>query len=63
MILGNFEDLPRRIASDKVLHDAAFDIAKNNKCLGYQHRLVSMVLKIFDKKSATHANNSDTSAT
>ena len=29
MAYGNFKDLPRRTASDKVLLDKAFNIAKN----------------------------------
>ena len=28
---GDFKDLPRRTASDKVLYDKAFNIAKNQK--------------------------------
>ena len=37
-------------ASDKVLRDKAFSIAKNPKYDGYQRRLASMVHKCFDKK-------------
>ena len=33
---GNFKDLKRRTASDKVLRHKAFDIAKNPKYDGYQ---------------------------
>ena len=36
MTYGDFEDLNRRTASDKVLHDKAFDIAKKLKYDGYQ---------------------------
>ena len=39
MAYGNFKDLPRKTASDKVLHDQAFNIAKN-------------LYKFFDKKSS-----------
>ena len=46
---GDFKDLPRRIASHKVLHDKAFDIAKNPKNNGYQCGLASMVYKFFGK--------------
>ena len=46
---GNFKDLKRRTASDKVLRDKAFDIAKNPKYDGYQLGLASMVYKFFDK--------------
>ena len=31
MAYGNFKDLPRRTASDKVLLDKAFNIAKNSE--------------------------------
>ena len=31
----NFKDLTRRIASDEILHNKAFNIAKNPKCDGY----------------------------
>ena len=36
MALGDFKDLPRRTASDKVLRDKAFNIAKNSKYGGFQ---------------------------
>ena len=48
---GDFKDLARRTASDKVLRDKAFNIAKNPKYDGYQRGLASMVYKFFDKKS------------
>ena len=48
----DFIDLPRKTASDKVLCDKAFNIAKYWKYDGYQHRLASMVYKFFDKKSS-----------
>ena len=47
---GNFKDLPRRTAYDKVLCDKAFNIAKNQKYEVYQCRLASLVYKLFDKK-------------
>ena len=49
---GDFKDLARRIASDKVLRDKAFNFAKNAKYDGYQKEIASMVYKFFDKKSA-----------
>ena len=52
MAYGDFKDLERRTASDKVLRDKAFNIAKNPKYDGYQRGLTSMVYKFFDKKSA-----------
>ena len=59
---GDFKDLARRAASDKVLIDKAFNIAKNPKYDGYQRGNASMVYKFFDKNSKgsgvnTHANN------
>ena len=51
MSYGGFKDLKRRTASDKILRDKAFDIAKNPKYVGYQRGLASMVYKCFDKKS------------
>ena len=51
MAYGDFKDLARRTASDKVLRDKAFNIAKNPKYDGYQRGLASMVYNFFDKKS------------
>ena len=36
MTYGDFKELPRRTASDEVLRDKAFNIAKNPKYDGYQ---------------------------
>ena len=52
MAYGDFKDLARRTASDKVLRDKAFNIDKNAKYDGYQRGLASMVYQLFDKKSA-----------
>ena len=46
-----FKDLPKRTAADKVLRNKAFKIASDQKYDGYQRGLVSMVYKLFDKKS------------
>ena len=51
MAYGDFKDLTRKIASDKVLRDKAFNITKNPKYDGYQRDLASMVYKLFDQKS------------
>ena len=63
MAYGNFKDLTRRIASDKILGDKAFNIAKNMKYDGYQRGLVSIIYKFFDKKASgsgvTNENMSD----
>ena len=52
MVYGDFKDLTKRTTSDKILHDKAFNIAKNPKCDGYQRRLALMVFKLFDKKTS-----------
>ena len=51
MACGDFEDLAKKTASDKVLRDKAFNILKNPKYDGCQRGLAYMVYKIFDKKS------------
>ena len=47
MAYGDFNDLARRIAFDKVLKDKAFNIAKNPKYDGYQKGLASIVYRSF----------------
>ena len=51
MVYGVLKYLAKRTASDKVLRDKAFNIAKNPKYDGYQRGLASMVYKLFDRKS------------
>ena len=51
MAYGNFKDLPKRTAAEKVLRDKALKIASDQKYDGYQRGLASMVYKFFDKKS------------
>ena len=48
--IGVFKDLTRRTASDKILRDKVFNIAKNPKYDGYRRGLGSMVYRFFDKK-------------
>ena len=50
MAYGDFKELAKRTASDKVLRYKAFNIAKNAKFDGCQRGLASMVYKFFDKK-------------
>ena len=62
MAYGDFKHLSRRTASDKILRDKAFNIAKNPNYDGYQRGLASVVYKFFDKTSAgsgvnMHVNN------
>ena len=49
---GDFKDLPKRTAADKVLRNKTFNIAKVPKYDGYQRGLASMVYKFFDEKTA-----------
>ena len=46
---GDFKDSTRRIASDKILRDKAFNIAKNWKYDEYQRGPPSVVYKVFGK--------------
>ena len=51
MTYGDFKDLTRTTASDKILLDKALNIAENSKYDGYQRGLASMIYKLFDKKT------------
>ena len=65
MVSDDFKDLPRRIASHKVLRDNQFNIAKNQNYNGYQRDLLSIIYNFFDRKSAvaaTFATGADKSA-
>ena len=64
----DFQNVRSRKASNKVLCDKAFNIAKKKKYDEYQHKRASVVYKCFDKKSlgantsggaVTYANKSD----
>ena len=48
MAYGDFKILNRRTLADKVLHDKAFNIAKDTKYDGHQRGLASEVFKFFD---------------
>ena len=50
MAYGDFKDLTIRKAFDKILHDVAFNIAKNSKYDRYHKGLASTVYNFFDKK-------------
>ena len=47
MAYGDFKDLTKEIAFDKMMRDKAFNIAENGKYDGYQRGLASMVYKPF----------------
>ena len=49
MAYGDFKDFHRRTASDKILRDKAFKIAKHSKHDGYQRGLALMVYNFLIK--------------
>ena len=49
---GDFKDLTRRTAADKLLRHKAFNIANDPKYDGYQRGIAPMVFKFFDKKTS-----------
>ena len=57
MAYGDFKELAKITASEKVLRDKAFNIAKNPKCDGYQRSLAAMGYKFFHRKSASLVDN------
>ena len=62
MDYGDFKDLTRRVASNKILRGKAFNIAKNPKYDRYLRGLSSMVYKFFDEKaSGSSIKNEDIS--
>ena len=52
MAYGDFKNLAKRTASDTILRDRAFNIAKDSKYDGYERGLASMVYNFFDKKTS-----------
>ena len=50
MAYGDSRDLTRRRASEKILQDKAFNIAKNPKYDGYQRGIASLFYKFLIKK-------------
>ena len=60
MVYGDFEDVATRTASDKVLRDKAFHIAKCPKYDRYQRGLAinHKVYQLFDKKVSSSGNKS-----
>ena len=62
MAYGDFEDLARRTASDKILRNKAFNISKNPKYDGCQRVLAFMIYKVLDKRtSGSGIKNENTS--
>ena len=58
MAYGDFKDLPRRTAADKILCDKAFNIAENPRYDGFQRGIAPMVYNFFDKKATLLAGKS-----
>ena len=50
MAYGDFKNLNRKTAADKILCDKAFNIAKTPKYDGYERELTSVVYSFLDKK-------------
>ena len=59
MACGDLKDLTRRTAAHKILRDKEVNMAKNPKYDEYQHGLVSMVYKCFDKKTSGKKDKSN----
>ena len=53
MAYEDFKELDRRARAEKVLHDKAFNIAKNSKHDGYQRELASIIYKLLKKKKTS----------
>ena len=50
MAYGDLKNLPRRTVADKVLHDKAFNIAKNPRYLGYQEAKLQWFIRFLIKR-------------
>ena len=50
MAYWGFKDSTRRLTTDKLLRDKAFNFAKNSKYYGYHRGLPSMVYNFLGKK-------------
>ena len=59
MAYGDFKDLPRRTAADKIFHYKAFNNAKNPKYDGSQYRLASMIYKFIYKNIQIQAKKQE----
>ena len=57
MAYGDFKDLTRRTASDKVLRNKAFNIAKNPKYDGHQRGLACIVYNFLIKRFQVVVSN------
>ena len=55
MVYDYFKNLTKRTASEKILHDKRFSVAKKLKCNGYQCGIASVVYAFFDNKNLCYA--------
>ena len=55
MTYGDFKDLARRAAADKVLRDQAFNFAKDPQYDGYQRNVAFMIYKFFGNETASRS--------
>ena len=61
MAYGDFKDLTKRTASDKILRDKAFNIAKSPKYNGYQGGVASIIDNFFQNTSGSSIENENMS--
>ena len=61
MAYGDFKDLTKRTASDKILRDKAFNIAKNPKYNGYHGGVASIIYIFFQNTSGSSIENENMS--
>ena len=61
MAYGDFKDLTMRTASDKILRDKAFNIAKSPKYNGYQGGVASIIDNFFQNTSGSSIENENMS--
>ena len=61
MAYGDFKDLNRRTAADKVLRDKVLNVAKNLKYDEYQRGIALMVQNFFDKNPTLLTDKSSSS--
>ena len=59
MAYGDFKDLARRAASDNVLREKPFNIARNPKYDGNERVFAAILGKCFDKKSKGGGANNE----
>lgn len=59
MAYKDFKDLSRRVTSDKVLCDKAFETANTWKHDGYKHGLALLFHEWFDKKAGDTSTHRD----